>query len=129
MWFKMKRNNKKQILTYKIFWHRLIPFVIAEIRNHEWEGILKIEFEKKKKFKMLRQMYNKSGNWYILEGLDYFWFGKCIFTNTDKEVLYNDSLKLRFTEKEDSVVYNALVDDAKSDINNMWKEFYSKFKK
>ena len=70
MWFKMKRNNKKQILTYNIFWHRLIPFVIAEIRNHEWKGIIELEKEKQKKFDILRKMYNENGNWYIMKDGD-----------------------------------------------------------
>ncbi len=129
MWFKMKRNKTKRIKSYKIIWHRLIPFVIAEIHNHEWEDILKLEKEKKASFPALHKMYNKDGNWYIIEGLDYFWFNWKIFTKTYSEFLFDDSLHLQYNGMPDEERYKNLIKRTKEDIDSKWDKFYAKFKK
>jgi len=129
MWFKAKRNKKKLIRNPKIFWYRLIPFVIAEIQNPEWEGLQKAEVERKQKFEQLRKIYNSNGNWYILEGLDYYWFGWQIFTNKEKGILYNDSCHLQFNEKPDGKKFKMLEEQAREDIDNLWNNFYGFFKR
>jgi len=117
---------RKKIKIYKIFWYHFIPYVIAELENSEWKAINEVEKKENFKFKALRDMYNSNGNWYILEGLDYFWFNKQIFTNTEEELLYNDSMHFNFNGKSDKEKFYMLKDIAKDDIKAIWNNFFHK---
>ena len=107
--------------SHKIYWHRLIPFVIAEVENPEWEKIKPLV--EKGELTEVPKIYNENGNWYLLEGLDYFWFKKEWWTNKNKEVLFSDSMFLRFNGKSDKEKYKMLIDRAKEDINELWSIF------
>lgn len=120
MWNIQKRNNKKIILNYKIIWYRLIPYVIAEMKNSEWKDLQKFSKEKKLKFEILNKIYNSNGNWYILEGLDYFWFRWNIFTNKENNILFSDSMWLRYNEKSDKEKYQMLKREAEESIDDIW---------
>jgi len=106
--------------SYKIHWYKFIPFVIAEIINPEWEKVKSLI--EKKKLTELPKIYNKNGNWHILEGLDYFWLKKEWWTNKNKDILFNDSMFLRFNGKTDKEKYQMLVDTAKEDIDFIWSK-------
>ncbi len=111
------RNVKK----YKIHWYRLIPFVIAEIENPEWDRLKPLI--EKGELNSLAGIYNTmSGNWYVLEGLDYFWFRKKWLTNIDKDILFSDSMWLRFNGKPDEEKYEMLIDQAKENIDFIWSK-------
>ena len=110
----------KKYENYKIHWHKFIPFVIAEVKNSEWEGIKSLIKEG-----TLSGIYNSTGNWYVLEGLDYFWFKKEWWTNRDKNILFSDSMWLRFNEKSDKEKYAMLIDQAKEDIDIIWDKFWN----
>ena len=125
----IKKKRNKYIGKSKIYWYRAIPYVIAEIENPEWEKLKELEKEKKFRFKQLRKIYNSNGNWYILEGLDYFWFGLQIITKKEKEILFSDSCHFSFNEKSDKEKYQMLKEHAKENIDNLWDNFYKFFKK
>ena len=104
----------KRIVKCKIYWHRHIPFVIAEVINPEWEMLSESEVSKP-----LLEMYNENGNWYVLEGLDYFLFGKEWWTDTSNEILFNDSMHLWFNGKSDEEKYQMLLKIAKENIDQI----------
>jgi len=118
--------SRKKIKVYKIFWYHFIPYVIAELENIEWKKIKEVEKKENFRFTGLQDMYNSNGNWYILEGLDYFWFNIRIFTNTSEELLYNDSMHFNFNDKSDKEKFIMLKDIAKNDIKTIWNNFFNK---
>lgn len=130
----MRKSNRKCIKNYRIYWYKMIPFVIAEIINPEWESIKKIEKETDIKFDSLREIYTKDGGWFVLEGLDFFFLNKFIYSSERR--IYSDSIRLAsifpFEKKHtDKEKYEAMIDSAKEDIDKMWKNFFkiSKHKK
>lgn len=118
----MRANwRKKRIASYKIYWYKLIPFIIAEILNPEWD---KLEpMIKEGKLTTLTEMYNKNGNWYILEGLDYFYLGRHIYT--EDGFLFGDSMHFRHIKLSDKKKYQSLVDEAKENIDEFWKNLFT----
>lgn len=109
--------------NYKIYWYRLIPFVIAECRNREWN--LLEPLIKTKKLTMLTKIYNTNGNWYVLEGLDYFFLGSHIYSSD--RFLFSDSMSLRFLEMSDENRRISLIEEAQEDIDKFWSNFYNYF--
>ena len=121
--FNSKRNLKQNIANYKIYWYRLIPYVIAECINHEWSTLKPLILSKK--LTQLPKLYNSNNNWYILEGLDYFFLGRHIYSSDC--FLFGDSLHLQFQDLSDEDRKIRLIEEAQSDINNFWVDFYNSF--
>lgn len=119
---KIFTKKRKQILNYKIYWYKLIPYIIAEIENKEWKALLPLI--KKKLLPTIERLYNKNGNWYVLEGLDYFFFGKSIYSSSHKDFLFSDSLKLACEDLSDENKYKQLRYEAKEDIDNFYKNLF-----
>ena len=122
-------KKRKSIVKHTIHWYKLFPYVISEMKNPEWSSLLKAEKEKHFVLKLVRKIYNSNGNWYILEGLDYFWFDLQIFTNRSTGILYNDSCYANFQDLSDKKRYERLKEIAQENIDKKWNNFYSKFKK
>jgi len=123
--FKAFKERKKRVANYKIYWYKLIPFVIAEISNPEWESLQPLIRENK--ISSLSKMYNKNGNWYVLEGLDYFFLGRNIYTRDG--FLFSDSLKFYYIElKTDKLRWDGLIEEAKSNIDEFYKDLLKIFK-
>jgi len=119
--FKAFKERKKRVANYKIYWYKLIPFVIAEISNPEWESLQPLIRENK--ISSLSKMYNKNGNWYVLEGLDYFFLGRNIYTRDG--FLFSDSLKFYYIElKTDKLRWDGLIEEAKSNIDEFYKNLF-----
>jgi len=126
------KNQRDRITNHKIYWYRCIPFVIAKVTNPEWE-LLK-PLIKEKKLTMIAEMYNDDGSWYILEGIDYFYFKKFIYSSSNKEFLFSDTMKLRYTgsifsdNKADKISdkekKKCLINDAKGEIDNFWENIF-----
>ena len=118
------KGRLEQYRKYKIYWHKLIPFVIAEITNPEWDKLQTLI--KEKNLTAIPKLYNSNGNWYVLEGLDYFLLEKEWWTDRDENLLFNDSLHSWFNGKPDEEKYKMLIDSAKRDINFIWKSIWKK---
>jgi len=123
---KLLSKRIRKMPYYKIYWHRLIPFAVAEVLNPEWKKLLPLI--EAGSCPLLAKMYTKNGNWYILEGLDLFIFGLRLFSNSKTNFLFNDSLHLRFQELSDKKRWELLVEIGKENIDDFWKNFYNKFK-
>lgn len=108
----------KKVSSFKIIWHRFIPFVIAEMINSEWKELEPLVLEGK--LPILSEVYNKSGNWYVIEGLDYFFFGIQILTSVEKHFLFNDSTNFGFMGMPDEQRYSNLISQTKFDIDLYW---------
>jgi hypothetical protein len=115
----MRKALKNKVKEYKIYWYRLIPFVIAEIINPEWEKLQPLI--KEGKVSTLLKIYNTNGNWYVLEGLDLFLFERLIFSS--KGFLFSDSLCYQYINLKDEAKYKRLLNEAHEDIDNFWKNF------
>jgi len=122
----LKINKRKEILNYKIFWYKCVPFVIAEVKNREWGRLEEIEKKEGKTLEILKQMYNSNGNWYIVEGLDYFWFHRQLFTKQKEEVLFNDSMHLQYNGKSDNEKFKMLKEHAQADMDSIWNKIFKK---
>lgn len=113
--FFFKRLRK--LNNYKIYWHRWVPFVIAEVRNVEYENLKRLGITEQ--FPMLLTMWNENGNFYILEGLDYFLFGKQWYTKKEHSRVFGDSMRMNCEGLTDSEKMKLLIDDAIYDID-LW---------
>lgn len=105
----------RHFVDYKIYWHRFVPFVIAEAKNHEWEKLR--EGVEAGKFPVLSKIWNSDGGWYICEGLDFFLFGREWYTSTEHHRIFGDSMQLNCYGLPDDSKWNLLYEDAIYDID------------
>lgn len=107
------QDRKKYVRFHRWYWYKLIPFVVADVKNHEWEKIPKL-----KEFTSLKQIYNYDGGWYILEN-PLFWY-----LGVGSEFCLYDSLHMEHRDMSEDHRWLSMIEYAKCDIDEFWEQTY-----
>ncbi len=117
----IKMRNKKAFEHHLWYWHKGIPFVVAEVKNPEFDKLLSI----KERIPLLLEMYNKDGNWFVLEHPLYWFLG--IGLGRYNNWCFYDSLHMEHTKMTDDQRWQSLIDKAEWDIDNFYKKIFNPF--